>query len=51
MAISEASRFRDLFLDPQQLPGTFTGDFALGALNVRFREGKLGMAKTSEEIG
>jgi hypothetical protein len=51
LAIRGASKIRDLFLDPSQVAGTFSGDFADGVVNGRFRATGLGMAKTSEEIG
>jgi hypothetical protein len=51
VAVRGVSRFPDLFLDPEQVPGTFSGDFAVGALKGRFRAETPGLAKTSEEIG
>jgi len=51
MAVRGASRNQDLLLDLRQVPGTFTGDFAVGVLNGRSRAIELGMAKISEEIG
>jgi hypothetical protein len=51
MAIRGTTRIRNLFLDPTRVSRKFTGDFAGGVVDGRFRALGLGLAKTSEEIG